>query len=67
MRVIFLDRFRFVYIPFVIRWNFNILHKESVPENNAPKVLWNFELQTDFWTPAGRPDFGINKKNKKIK
>ena len=37
---------------------------ESVQENDGPKILWNFEIQTDHLILARRPD-QVNKKKKK--
>ena len=38
---------------------------ESVVENEAHKVLWDFEIQTDHQILARRPDLIIIKKKKK--
>ena len=41
---------------------------ESVLENETHKLLWDFEIQTDYLTSARRPDLIIiNKKKKKKK
>ena len=29
---------------------------ESVLENETPKILWDFDIQTDHLIPARRPD-----------
>ena len=41
-----------------------IHNPESVPENEIPKLPWDFEIQTDHLTSAGRPDLGITNKKK---
>ena len=39
---------------------------ESVQENEMHKLVWNFEIQTDYLISAKRPDLVIvNKKKKK--
>ena len=38
---------------------------ESVQENEAHKILWDFEIQTYHLILARRPDFLILKKKKK--
>ena len=40
---------------------------ESVQENEAHKILWGFEKQTDHLISAKRPDLVIDKKKKKKK
>ena len=62
----------------VIHWklckklNFDLTNKwymhkpESIPENEIPKILWSFEIQTDYLIPPRRPDLVmINNNNKK--
>ena len=42
--------------------------KEYIVENKTHKLLWDFEIQTDYLTLARRPDHVIaNKKKKKRK
>ena len=40
---------------------------ESVLENEMPKILWDFEMQTAYLISARRPDLVIVKKKKKKK
>ena len=43
------------------------MHKSESILENAKKILWDFEIQTDHLTPARRPDLVlINKKNKNL-
>ena len=41
-----------------------MLKTESVLENEAYKILWNFEIQTDHLIPARRPDLVLIIKKK---
>ena len=42
------------------------MHKlESVPENKTPKILWDFEINTDHQTLAGKPDLVLINKKKR--
>ena len=38
---------------------------ESMLENETHKILWDFEKQTDHFTPARKPDWVIIKKKKR--
>ena len=37
------------------------MHKpESILENEMHKTFWDFEIQTDHWIQARRPDLDFN-------
>ena len=39
------------------------MHKlGSVLENEMPKILWDFEIQTDHSIPARKPEIGLSNK-----
>ena len=42
------------------------MHKpESIQDNETHKILWDFEIQTDYLIPARRPDLVIIRKKKR--
>ena len=44
------------------------MHKqESVLENDALKILWDFEIKTDHLISARRPELVLDYKKKKIR
>ena len=44
------------------------MHKpESFPENETHKILWDFEIQTDYWIPDWRRNLVIIKERKEAR
>ena len=46
------------------KWYMN--NPESVQENEVPKLLWDFNIRTDYRTSARRPDLVIAHKIKNL-
>ena len=36
---------------------------ESILANETYKILWDFEIHTDYQIPASGPDFALNRKS----
>ena len=38
--------------------------QESIIENKPYKILWNFQIETDHWIPAQKPEIVLTEKEK---